>query len=546
MRGKDGLSFPLYIYGEKEGWNMKLLNIQKRAACLAVFLFLMFPAAAYASERMAVVETYTGESEISLYIKGISVEPSDIRVQAGTAVCGNAVKTKLSDSSQKVKTLLMLDNSLSMPKAARKLVSGMLLDIIAQRMEQEQMAVAVFHDGLTYLTDYTADSQELSDAVSKIEYVNSNTHLTDVLYDAVCAQRVQKQEDVFWRVIVISDGMDNKSIGYTKDELFSLLKDYPVPVCTIGVETGRKDNHEQLKNMFAIARLTGSESFLLKNKKVLPKICKAIRGAGDFIKITASPPQEMLDGSTKTVKITLDGAQSISAQMQMPQVALEMQNEAGEQDGTKNGENSGQKEAETADNSGTQEKTKAGNEKNGSVMHMLPLLILLAAAGTAVWFFFFRRKNKAGKAKERKYPQPENREELSSMTIVEEQSAETEIMQESQEDEDATCIMCGSESCACAVLTDIRQPSRRFQAPLDNPVIIGRKPELCSIVLGYDRSVSGKHCKITCSSDKYYITDLHSSNGTFVDGSRILAETQILPGSIIRMGTLEVKFDVIL
>ncbi|MBW1767447.1 MAG: FHA domain-containing protein [Deltaproteobacteria bacterium] len=42
-----------------------------------------------------------------------------------------------------------------------------------------------------------------------------------------------------------------------------------------------------------------------------------------------------------------------------------------------------------------------------------------------------------------------------------------------------------------------------------------------------DKFVSGRHLEIVCGAHKYTITDLHSSNGTFVDGKQITPRDRI-------------------
>ena len=63
------------------------------------------------------------------------------------------------------------------------------------------------------------------------------------------------------RTRVSPAGVDNKSIGYTKEELYAALEKMPYPIYTVGCTY--KENNEQLKNMFALSRMTGGASWLL-------------------------------------------------------------------------------------------------------------------------------------------------------------------------------------------------------------------------------------------------------------------------------------------
>lgn len=64
--------------------------------------------------------------------------------------------------------------------------------------------------------------------------------------------------------------------------------------------------------------------------------------------------------------------------------------------------------------------------------------------------------------------------------------------------------------------------------------VIGRHPE-CDIVLNAD-GVSGKHCMVTQQGNIWLLEDLQSSNGVFVNGSRISSPKQITRNDQITLG----------
>ena len=48
--------------------------------------------------------------------------------------------------------------------------------------------------------------------------------------------------------------------------------------------------------------------------------------------------------------------------------------------------------------------------------------------------------------------------------------------------------------------------------------------------------VSARHCQLTQTADGYFLNDLGSTNGTYVDGLRINAPTRLVPGASITLG----------
>ena len=68
-------------------------------------------------------------------------------------------------------------------------------------------------------------------------------------------------------------------------------------------------------------------------------------------------------------------------------------------------------------------------------------------------------------------------------------------------------------------------------------VTIGREPER-EIYLP-DESVSRLHAQIVRQRDGYFITDLRSSNGTFLNGQQLTAPALLTPGALLRIGEVE-------
>ena len=54
-------------------------------------------------------------------------------------------------------------------------------------------------------------------------------------------------------------------------------------------------------------------------------------------------------------------------------------------------------------------------------------------------------------------------------------------------------------------------------------------------------TVSGRHCQITHAGKRYTLTDLGSTNGTFVNGEPV-AERALRDGDVVSLGGLELTF----
>ncbi len=72
---------------------------------------------------------------------------------------------------------------------------------------------------------------------------------------------------------------------------------------------------------------------------------------------------------------------------------------------------------------------------------------------------------------------------------------------------------------------------------------LGSSPD-CVIRIGHP-TVSRKHARLMVGDDGISLTDLESSNGTRVDGVRIVADTPVSPGSAICIGSVDARIEVV-
>jgi pSer/pThr/pTyr-binding forkhead associated (FHA) protein len=83
---------------------------------------------------------------------------------------------------------------------------------------------------------------------------------------------------------------------------------------------------------------------------------------------------------------------------------------------------------------------------------------------------------------------------------------------------------------------------RGQRLPIRAPVVNVGRAEYNDLVLA-EESVSASHAKLLRKEEVWTLTDLDSTNGTFVDGDRIRGEVPLVPGSTIRFGDVTVLFD---
>jgi Na+-transporting methylmalonyl-CoA/oxaloacetate decarboxylase gamma subunit len=75
---------------------------------------------------------------------------------------------------------------------------------------------------------------------------------------------------------------------------------------------------------------------------------------------------------------------------------------------------------------------------------------------------------------------------------------------------------------------------------LETEVVIGRAAE-CAVSVD-DEFASNLHAKIYRSEGRYYVEDLGSTNGTYVNGRRINYPTELRGGDRVKIGRTEMEF----
>jgi two-component system, NtrC family, sensor kinase len=86
------------------------------------------------------------------------------------------------------------------------------------------------------------------------------------------------------------------------------------------------------------------------------------------------------------------------------------------------------------------------------------------------------------------------------------------------------------------ILTVLQGPDkgRKFELPDHEPQLIGRSSEALPI---NDNTVSRRHAELTPDDGVWWIRDLQSQNGTYVNGVRISERMRLKPGDQIRTGS---------
>jgi len=493
---------------------------QKRFVCFAALLLvLVLPV--YAAPAVSIVETEVTDTQAVAYVRG-AADVTSITAMLGQYTCEGVEHQTLSDSGLPIKTLILVDNSLSIPKESRAAIKPLLLELIAARKGSEVFSLGTISEDVSILVDFTDDYATLKKAVEGLQHQDQETFLTDALYDYLSAGSFGQSAGAYERILLVSDGVDNKSLGYTKDELLTLLKSRPLPIYTLGVSNGKASNNEELENMFSIARATGAASVLLSEVDGT-KLSATLDADRSNQVVTIPIPDAAQDGSLQTLTLSLQtsgGEASASVdQLRMP---LSEKTE----------------EPVPAQAPQTVIVQAPEQDRDPMMYGIIGVLALLAVAIVVIAVLLVLRTRKKKELFQKLDPEEERRmrEEDEGTQFV---SGETELV-----GDDQTLHVWQDAPTSKITLTDTHAPEHCYQKPITTSILIGfsRDSDIC---INYDKSVSRKHCEIVKEGGSFYLINHSQSNGTLLNGMRVTEKTPLYDGSTIKMGKVEMRIEII-
>lgn len=503
----------------------------------ALLMFLVSSMCVMAAGDYKLLQTDTNENQIVAYIEG-DTDISLLECQIGMVPCEEIQIETMKESPFPFHTIVLVDNSLSITQANRDKVLDLLKNFVKEINDQEYISIAVYGEDIEFLIEKSQDVQALEEAIDRIEQHDQDTYLTDIMYDLLDTLK----EGEYTRFIVVSDGVDNKSIGITKEELTEKLKDHPHPVYTLGHVY--KNNETELENMFALSRATNGKEFLLDETEDVAVIISELRDVQNMMCIRAAIPEELQDGSSKNVLFTIQnnsGTHEIKTRVDLP---FSLKEPEPEPEPSREPAPTVEPTVEPTEEPTTEpepesEPVEVPEEKESGIP-LGTIAAVLVIIGAVVVLVI----NKKGSKKEKKSKEEKSREKLSKEKKKTEKPITVPESNPSREyvpvpDPEMTVML---DRRYLLILKDIHSPGRVFKYPLDDKVVIGRNTDKVNIAIDYNLTVSGQHCEIYARSNRFYIRDLNSSNKTCLNGHEIKTETELFSGSIIKVG--EVEFSV--
>jgi len=456
-------------------------------------------------------------------------------------------------------TLILVDTDGSVNDVNQKIVKATLEYMFMNSPDNRAYCLETYGHRPDYEEVYTMDMNELYRQCESISFSEKDSNLTDVICEVISGWR---ESDFSCRdILVFTDGLEGEALNYDREELFYLLNntDYPVYV----VELVQDNNAHVRKDLSALATTSGGKLFFTEFEgddasvevQIAEKIFSRMReyeAANWAVYETDYYTEESFEDNTGQNGDFNAGLSENNEYVQkdMPEYYGEYTDESVEVNALENTKDDNMEDDSVIITSKDSDVQMEGTLVVGALIVCFALVILGLLIG--IMSAKKHRKNAGDDRKirdeieknirQKSYFESDegNDEKISKYktcnTLDAKDSNITRILESEEKDDNETRIL-SQESGYGIKLIDMNSNNKVIFITTDYPHVIGRKREYCDIVFE-DDSLSKRHCELGLCEGGYYCKDLESSNGTYINGIRIVSE-YIVTGDILKIGMKE-------
>jgi von Willebrand factor type A domain/Inner membrane component of T3SS, cytoplasmic domain len=350
----------------------------------------------------------------------------------------------------------------------------------------DQMAIYTFGDEDKELADFTSNKSTLVAALQNVMPSDLQTKLYLALRNAInLGQRTDANLPTRRVIVIASDGKDEGS-GFTSDDVGRLVQPSRVPIYAIGFSSlPEPDKDTYLDALNRIAALSGG---LYINGKSLPQAYTQIRQAIQrvFVVQLACAQCQMSSQSTPLEMTLKSGTAARTAQ-----VAVSLTVTA------------------SADNS----VWKWVQDHVDLKITISVFVIFLLAAAASAWYVIKRKPQPPIEVMPLPPPPPER----SVKTVDVTPGRKVQLT-----------VMSGNER------------GRVDKLNLSARAVVGRD-KTCNVSYPADDEMSAKHFELVLAGSHIEVQDLGSTNGTIMNGSRLITQQRLEDGDWVRAGRTELR-----
>ncbi len=389
--------------------------------------------------------------------------------------------------------------------------------VTTQMRAQDNAAVITVGNNAT-INPFAASQEETQAQIDRVGHTNENTNLYASITTALDILNTDSRVNTKKCLIILSDGKDYYTKGYTREEVDCKIQNMHLPVYTISMLNAKSNPEtvESAKILGSFARLSAGGLDIVYGLEKL-----SAENIANNIK------QSILDSYILTAD--LSGAQVKNDQCYL-ELTFTVPNSGKAVDGyiipsakIMSATHLQTEKAASSSAVSTEISSPLPAQSGSAISLWIVFAITAACAAIILLMIFFYRKSKkliTGKA-----PDSLQQKDLCLAGTQTDLSQELDPIQKAE----VHFVQVGPSE------------EKSYSFLLSDELIIGRDVSKAQLVFPNDELLSGSQCKITRKDNQFYLIDLNSTNGTYVNGVPVNQTHLLEKDDIILIGSMELR-----
>ncbi|MDO4987634.1 MAG: FHA domain-containing protein [Synergistes sp.] len=501
-----------------------------------------FPSAtAYFEVKDANGNIVTPSGNVVLNISDKSMQPENVR--------------PFSRKDEGIAIVFLVDVSSSVSQRRFAELKNAMCVVIKQLKPKDKVAVVSVGEQVNVCQDYTSETKTLLYTVQQLKARDSQTSLNSGVISALKLAGIKNTSLPKRRMVILaSDGMDDSASSATAAEVRDAIDETHVPIYTLFYDDAKKKSSLRDKEAHSVgeyARRSGGTFYDLKAAS-FADVFKRIFSEEEKISVAEfNVSDAVADGRKVRASLvysdgTVDLSEGIDVRLLKP---IKTETYTVSEDSA----SSDKAESEKGHGEGAEEGGVSGIVKDKRVLFGIIAVIAVIIAGAAVLIF------KNGKAKKHRAKKGEDREAQSddeasvtqSFTAAADHGSTMKIYNDPatvniRGNMAAEPVKTGPAIDVELSVTGSRGSADTYRISVCDRLVLGRKGgKGADFGIPGDATISARHCELIFANGKLSVSDLNSTNGTYVNGVPIRGVYTLNDGDRLTLGKTEFKIKII-
>ena len=466
------------------------------------------------------------------------VNRDELQLSLGNASIAINEINHLSESQGGASYLFLVDVSGSMSDKKLNEVKEILTQIVHRTTDKDN--ISIFSVGNeAYSNPFVSTKEE---SLKQIDSISRKSKEDTNLYTSIVKglDVLMSSDKAYPKkcLVILSDGDDDYTTGITLDEVYRKIDKCHIPIFTVAMMESKPSDRkvEASKTLGSIARRSPGGLdlvFGLDQTRASDLTLKIQTSIENSYVIKADLSDYHSDGNEQVLKldIIVPDHGKASDSYTIPTNGLGVKKEAAAPHPT----------PETTDNPDPVSGTDGDPGVPTLIIVAIVLGLLFLVVVSAILIGRCRKRKKQTSISLAEQPQVAFQAEGSDASTGDASESEpapltnpgTEQVVPEHQEPDVT-----------VVLTKMDMMNNQvYMVDIYGSVIIGRSTLKAGLAFPEDKKLSAAHCSLKFSSNKLYIADLNSTNGTYVNGVPIRQEYRLEKSDVISIGSLQFRIN---